>query len=400
MRSIKDDNKILYLPISSSVTPRGFSTYSTNLGIKDQTLDFTVIYSDVPAKAAAVFTQNHFCGSPISVGKENVADGVLQCFMVNSKNANVATGDQGIANVKEMIHVLSEDLNIPFSNILPSSTGIIGHQLPMEKIRSGLIEIKDKLKPGGFDTAAKAIMTTDTFPKIRACKIGDTTLLGIAKGSGMIEPNMATLLAYFVTDADIPSAILTEIFRKSVNHSFNMVSIDTDTSTSDTAAIMANGLAGRVNLQEFENALMTMSVDLAKEIAKDGEGATKLLEVTVTDAENFIQAKQVAKSIVNSPLIKTAAFGADPNWGRVAMAIGKCEGEKNIDPDKVSISFGPLEVYKGKPLKNINLAELKKYFFQETIDIQVSLGLGNSQATVWGCDFTYDYIRINGKYTT
>lgn len=393
---LKDNNQ----EILSMYLPKGFYTCSKNLGIKDETLDFTVIYSTTLATAAAMFTQSRFCGAPIPIGRKNVANGRLQCFVINSKNANVATGEEGIANVKEIIHLIGEELNISPEDILPSSTGVIGRQLPMEKIMKGIKGLKNQMIQGGFEKAAEAIMTTDTYPKMRVCKVGSATLVGIAKGSGMIEPNMATLLAYFVTDAKIPSDTLKEFLEEAVNKSFNMVSIDTDTSTSDTVAIMANGLAGKVNFDDFRTALTNMAIELAKEIARDGEGATKLLEVIVEEASSFAQAKKVGKKIVNSPLVKTAIFGTDPNWGRIAMAIGKCEEEVEISPEKVSIFFGTIPVYKGKPVNDLDLEQIRKYLKGSEITIRVSLGLGKDTATVWGCDLSYDYVRINGEYTT
>jgi glutamate N-acetyltransferase/amino-acid N-acetyltransferase len=203
-----------------------------------------------------------------------------------------------------------------------------------------------------------------------------------------------------MTDAYLSSEQLQSFLREAVDLSFNMVSIDTDTSTSDTVAIMANGLAGPVNPQEFLHALKDMSVELAKELARDGEGATKLLEVTVTDASSFAQAKRIAKSIVNSPLVKTAIFGADPNWGRIAMAIGKCSEQTDILPEKVSIAFGNLLVYAGHPLERVSLAQVQAYLRNLEISVHVSLGLGRAGATVWGCDLSYEYVRINGEYTT
>jgi len=380
--------------------PKGFYTCSKNLGIKDNTLDFTVIFSSRPATATAMFTQSRFCGAPISIGKENLSNGKLQCFAINSKNANVATGEEGIRNVKEIINLIGNELDILPEDILPSSTGVIGQQLPMEKIRKGINNLKFNMTEGGFEKAAEAIMTTDTYPKIKVSKIGNSTLVGIAKGSGMIEPNMATMLAYFMTDADIPLDTLKSVFKEAVNKSFNMVSVDTDTSTSDTAAIMANGLAGDVDLEDFRKELIYMSTELAKEIARDGEGATKLLEIIVDESSSFNQAKKVGKSIVNSPLVKTAIFGTDPNWGRVAMAIGKCEDEDEITPEKISISFGDILVYKGQPINNVNLQKIKDYLKGDEITIKVSLGLGEERATVWGCDLSYDYVQINGEYTT
>ncbi len=381
-------------------SPKGFRSCVKNLGIRDNTLDFAVIASDVPASAAAMFTQSRFCGAAIVVGREHVANGQLQAFVINSKNANVATGEQGLANTREVVRLVADELNISPQDVLPSSTGVIGWQLPMEKIRVGIRGIGGELREGQLHLCAQAIMTTDTRPKIRACRIGDAVLVGMAKGVGMLEPNMATMLSYFVTDARIAPEQLKQCLQEAVNLSFNMVSVDTDTSTSDTVAIMANGLAGEVPLDAFRQALQTMAVELAKDMARDGEGATKLLEVTVKEAASFAQAKRVAKSIVNSPLVKTAIFGTDPNWGRVAMAIGKCEEQTDIIPEKVTIAFGDLPVYQGKPLEQNLLPQLKAYLQQPEVAICVSLGLGESTATVWGCDLSYEYVRVNGEYTT
>ncbi|OEC00634.1 ornithine acetyltransferase [Lysinibacillus sphaericus] len=383
-----------------TLMPKGFYTCVKNLGIKDDTLDFTVIMSSTVANAAAMFTQSRFCGAPIPIGKQNVANGKLQCFVINSKNANVATGEEGIRNVQEIVNLVAHELAIAPENILPSSTGVIGHQLPMDKIRNGIINIKEQLVEGGLEKSAQAIMTTDTYPKCKICKVGNATLVGIAKGSGMIEPNMATMLSYFVTDAEIPATTLQTIFKEAVNHSFNMVSVDTDTSTSDTVAIMANGLAGKVDIKQFTETLNNMSIELAKEIARDGEGATKLVEVTVNESSSFAQAKKVAKSIVNSPLVKTAIFGKDANWGRIAMAIGKCEDEVELNPENISIYFGETLIYQGKPIDSVDLSVIQDYLENSEIQIKVSLGLGNEEATVWGCDLSYDYVKINGSYTT
>jgi glutamate N-acetyltransferase/amino-acid N-acetyltransferase len=380
--------------------PKGFRSCAKNIGVRDTTLDFTVIASDVPASAAAMFTQNRFCGAAIIVGREHVANGRLQAFAVNSKNANVATGDQGLANIREVVRLVAEELGCAPEDVLPSSTGVIGRQLPMEKMLQGIHGIRNEMLPGQLERSALAIMTTDTRPKIRACQVGNAVLVGMAKGVGMIEPNMATMLSYFVTDARIAPDVLKQCLQEAVQHSFNMVSVDTDTSTSDTVAIMANGLAGEVDLTEFQQALQTMAIELAKELARDGEGATKLLEVTVDGASSFAQAKRVAKSIVNSPLVKTAIFGADPNWGRVAMAIGKCDEQADIVPEKVSIAFGDLFVYQGHPLGEDNLGQLEAYLRNPEVVIWVSLGLGDASATVWGCDLTHGYIDINASYAT
>ncbi len=381
-------------------SPQGFRSCAKNIGIRDETLDFTVIASDVPAVGAAMFTQNLFCGAAIIVGREHVANGQLQAFVINSKNANVATGEQGLKNIQEVVSLVAEELGISPNDVLPSSTGVIGWQLPMEKIRVGIRGIRNQMQEGQLHISAQAIMTTDTCPKIRVTKVGNAVLVGMAKGVGMIEPNLATMLSYFVTDAKIAPDQLKQYLKEAVDLSFNMVSIDTDTSTSDTVAIMANGLAGEVDREEFRQALTTMAIELAKDIARDGEGATKLLEVTVENASSFVQAKRVAKSIVNSPLVKTAVFGADPNWGRIAMAIGKCSEQVDIIPEKVSIAFGDLLVYQGRALGEEKLAQLKAYLHNPEVAIRVSLGLGDARATVWGCDLSYEYVRINGEYTT
>lgn len=396
------NNQTKQLTTQQQITqmPAGFYTCSKNLGIKDMSLDFTIIYSAVPASAAAVFTKSKFCGAPIPIGRSHVANGQLQCFVINSKNANVATGKIGEQNVQEIIELVATQLDIQPQDILPSSTGVIGQFLPMEKFRQGIQHLKGELVECGLEISAEAIMTTDTYPKMRVCTVGDATLVGIAKGSGMIEPNMATMLAYFVTDAEIPSPVLNRLLKTAVGQSFNMVSVDSDTSTSDTVAMMANGLAGPVDIEEFATAFTVMCTQLAQEIARDGEGATKLIEVQVKEAESFSQAKKVAKSIVNSPLVKTAIFGKDPNWGRVAMAIGKCDDEEAIDPNKITIAFGNTVIYQGGPCVHVSLQEIEQYLSSDTIIIGVSLGIGTEQATVWGCDLSYDYVKINGEYTT
>ncbi|GCE25522.1 arginine biosynthesis bifunctional protein ArgJ 2 [Dictyobacter alpinus] len=380
--------------------PKGFRSCAKNVGIRDTTLDFTVIASDVPAAAAAMFTQSRFCGAAITVGREHIVDGQLQAFVINSKNANVATGEQGLANTRDIVQLVADELQIAAKDILPSSTGVIGWQLPMDKMRVGIQGIAAEMRPEQLHVSAHAIMTTDTRPKMRACRIGDAVLVGMCKGVGMIEPNMATMLAYFMTDAQLAPDQLKQCLNEVVNLTFNMISVDTDTSTSDTVAIMANGLAGEVPLADFKQAFLAMATDLARDLASDGEGATKLLEVTVEQAASFEQAKTVAKSIVNSPLVKTAIFGLDPNWGRVAMAIGKCQQYTDILPEKVSIAFGDLLVYQGQALGQDKLEQLTAYLQNSEVAIRVSLGTGDASATVWGCDLSYEYVKINGEYTT
>jgi glutamate N-acetyltransferase/amino-acid N-acetyltransferase len=381
--------------------PQGYLSMATNLGIKDTTLDFTVIYSTVRAAAAAMFTQSLFSGAPVIVGRERLADGYAQALVINSKNANVATGQRGIESAREITGMVAAELGIAPEDVIPSSTGVIGQHLPLEKFRQAIPgRLRAQLRPYDLGLAAQAIMTTDTHPKCMATQVGNAVLAGIAKGAAMIEPNMATMLAFLLTDAAIPASALRPMLQRAVDASFNMISVDTDTSTSDTVIVLANGLAGEVDLQAFETTLQEVCIHLAKEIAGDGEGATKLIEVTVTSARDAQQARRIAKAIVNSPLVKTAVHGADPNWGRLAMAIGKCHEETDIRPERVRMAFGNLCVFSNGEPQNADLQRLTNYLQGRDIRISIDLGIRDGQATVWGCDLTAEYVRLNAEYTT
>jgi glutamate N-acetyltransferase/amino-acid N-acetyltransferase len=380
--------------------PQGFLAAAKNVGIKDKTLDMTVIFSTMRARAAAMFTRSRFPGAPVIVGRAHISDGFAQALVVNSKNANVATGQRGIEDAVEMCRLVAGELGIESRDVLPFSTGVIGRHLPMEKIRVGLQGIRDELRPNNLELAARAIMTTDMYPKYISRQVGSAVVAGIAKGAGMIEPNMATMLAYIMTDAELPSQVMRPMLRRVVDRSFNAISIDTDTSTSDTVVLMANGLAGPVNRRAFEQALIEVCEHLAREIARNGEGASKLVTVQVSGAKNSRQAKFVAKAVVNSPLVKTALYGCDPNWGRVVMAVGKCADEPDIEPNRTTIRFGPTAVFElGSPV-GCNLEALQQYLGQKEVEIGVDLGIGNASARVWGCDLTEGYIKENAYYTT
>ncbi|MBI3325792.1 MAG: bifunctional glutamate N-acetyltransferase/amino-acid acetyltransferase ArgJ [Nitrospinae bacterium] len=380
--------------------PQGFLSVAKNVGIKDETLDLTVIYSTVRARAAAMFTRSRFPGAPVIVGRAHISDGYAQAIVANSKNANVATGQRGIEDAVEMCRLVASELGIDPRDVLPFSTGVIGHPLPMDKIRAGLQGMGGELRPNNLEQAARAIMTTDAYPKYTARQVGPAVVAGIAKGAGMIEPNMATMLAYILTDAEIPPPALRTMLRRAVNRSFNAVSVDTDTSTSDTVVLMANGLAGRVSRRAFAEALTEVCEHLAREIARNGEGASKLLTVEVSGAKHIRQAKRVAKAVVNSPLVKTAVYGCDPNWGRVVMAVGKCVNEREIEPGRVTIRFGPSIVFRlGSPVE-CSLDVLRHYLGQAEVEIGVDLGIGQTSARVWGCDLTEGYIKENAYYTT
>jgi len=384
----------------------GFSWLGINLGLKDQTLDFGVIASECKCTAAGVFTRNNFPGAPVTVGRENIQNGQLQAIVVNSKIANVATGQTGIEDARNMCRWTGEALGIASELVLPSSTGVIGRLLPVKKIHEGCQLIPEKLgsSPEYIDNFARAIMTTDRHPKWNCSSIENATLLGVAKGAGMIEPNMATMLSFFVTDAQLSSEQLQKMLRRVVNQSFNRISIDSDTSTSDTVIILANGLAGPVDAQQFEKAFSNSAMQLAKEIARDGEGATKLIELTVSGAKSQQMALQISKSIINSPLVKTAIHGADPNWGRFVMAVGKVF-EYPVPLSDLSIHFGTgsqVLTVNAESLNadTVNLDAISKLLQNQEVFLEVVVGDGKFSETVWGCDLTKDYIEENAFYTT
>ena len=322
--------------------------------------------------------------------------------VVISKNANVATGAAGMADAVEVLAAVAARLGARPEELLIASTGVIGRPYPMDRVRSHLATMP---RPQGRDAlaAARGIMTTDTHPKLAEAAVAGSAarVVGIAKGVGMIEPDMATLITLLFTDAAVEPDALDAMFRRVIERTFNSVSIDTDTSTSDTAAVLASGRAGPVDAAALEEALHDVALALTKMVGRDGEGATTLLEVHVDEARDDAQAKRVAKAIVNSPLVKTAVHGADPNWGRVAMAVGKCSGDTDIDQDRVVIRFGDQEVYPVR-VDDAGLARLAAYMRGDDVRIHVSLGhaSGKGAWTVWGCDLTDGYVRINADYTT
>lgn len=379
--------------------PKGFKTFVANVGIKDTTDDFVCIYSESPCGSAGIFTQSRFAGPSVTLSRKHLGAGNNQVIVAISKNANVANGLGGLQDAQAIAAGVAKSLNVPPEAVLIASTGVIGRRYPMQKIMPHVLNIRESLQNADFYRAARGIMTTDLVPKIAAATIGNCKLVGIAKGVGMMEPNMATLLAFFMTDAAIDNASLDALFRRVMDKTFNCLSIDTDTSTSDTALILANGQGGVVDVQAFEAALYDVALQLVKKIAIDGEGATKMLEVAVTHARDDGQAKRVAKAIVNSPLVKTAVYGADANWGRVAMAIGKCDDELDIDPEKTTIRFAGMKVYP-RPLSPAQLIELATLLRGSEIRIGVDLGIATGEAVVWGCDLSAEYVRINGEYTT
>ena len=381
--------------------PLGFHSHVANIGIKDSTDDFTLVVADTTCAAAGVFTQSRFAGPSVLVSREHIANLCARAVVVISKNANVATGSEGMSNAREVVAGVATALACDPTDVLIASTGVIGRQYPMVQVRSGLSAIPKEFTSTSAEAVANGIMTTDTVHKVAEATIKGSSarVVGVAKGVGMIEPNMATLITMIFTDALIAPTDLDQVFRKVIDHTFNCVSVDTDTSTSDTAIVLASGAAGAVDAVAFEAALHEVALSLTKQVARDGEGAEKLIEVHVDCAKDRDQAKTVAKAIVNSPLVKTAVHGADPNWGRVAMAVGKCSQYSDINQDNVVIRFGSQEVYPTQ-VDAIGLANLSNYMRGTDVRIHVSLATGTSYATVWGCDLTDGYVRINADYTT
>ncbi len=379
--------------------PAGFVGVTANLGLKEGADDFAVVAAPSGhVTSAAVFTRSRFAGASVLLSRTSDL-AAFRGMVTISKNANVATGPTGDANALEVRRLAAELVGVRPEELLVASTGVIGVQYPMDVLTPALEKLAGTAGEADFDAAAAAIMTTDTVAKIETRTVGGATITGIAKGVGMLEPDMATMLTYFFTDAAVPAADLDAAFRRVVDRTYNAVSIDTDTSTSDTAAIFASGTAGAVDLGEFEAALYDAALALVKKIASDGEGASKLITVVVSGARDDAQAKRVGKAIVNSPLVKTAVHGADPNWGRVAMAIGKLREETDISPDHVRIACGGTETYPAQVSAN-PLAEVSSDLSGDEVSIEVDLGIASGEFTVYGCDLTDGYIRINADYTT
>ncbi|WP_419837607.1 bifunctional ornithine acetyltransferase/N-acetylglutamate synthase [Candidatus Poriferisodalis sp.] len=416
--------------------PVGFACHVGNIGMKDETDDVMVLASSRVAATAGVFTKSLFAGASVRLSRANVADGRAQAVVVVSKNANVATGEQGERDAANLAQRVAELVGCESDQVLVGSTGVIGVRYPEGKVDAyfdklaadaegtvpaaqradgpmarrggptGDGNVEDVSHRGGQGlwkadaaAAAAAIMTTDTHPKTASAAAGPGSVVGIAKGSGMIEPDMATMISVITTDAEIAPDRLDAMLRRVCDVTFNALSVDTDTSTSDMVVILANGAAGQVDEAELEAALGAVSLDLTRQLAFDGEGAETLIVVNVNEARDDAQAKRVAKAIVNSPLVKTAVHGCDPNWGRVAMAIGKCSDETDIDPGRVRIRFGSQEVYP-TPATPEALGELEAYLASDEVLISVDLGIAGGAFTAYGCDLTDQYVRINADYTT
>ena len=380
--------------------PTGFRGIVANIGVKDSTDDLVIVATDGPVAASGVFTQSRFVGPSVLVSREHITNLRASAVVVISKNANVANGQQGEDDAREVVALTARHVGCEPDDVLIASTGVIGRPYPMKTIRAGFADISGQSWSAQLGDIARGIMTTDTVEKTSSATIAGTSAVvsGVAKGVGMIEPDMATMIAMIFTDADISAEVLQSTFSRVANSTFNCVSIDGDTSTSDTAIIMSSGAIADVSHDAFESALMQVCTDLTRQIAADGEGAETLIEVLVDEARDEDQARRVAKSIINSPLVKTAIHGADPNWGRIAMAVGKVNDD-DIDQNKVVIRIGSEELFP-QQVSERELEELSSYLQGDEVLIHVSLGIGSGTARAWGCDLTDGYVRINADYTT
>ena len=393
-------------PAGTVTTPLGFSAGAVYAGIKTYgagKLDLAILASDRSCAAAATFTQNRLCSAAVLVNRAHVADGRACAVVVNSGVANSSTGDRGIVDGQQMCDWVAEKLGVPSLEVLVCSTGVIGHFLPMHSIQAGIGAISLSAE-SGMDFA-RAIMTTDTRPKHGAVRFGPYTLGGTAKGSGMIHPNMATMLAFLTTDAPVEQAFLQETLSSAVESSFNLLSVDGDTSPSDTAILLANGAAGGETITEgsshaaeFREAVEALCVYLAKEMARDGEGATKLMEVSVRGAASEQEARRLVRELTTSYLLKSAVYGADPNWGRIVAVIGR--STVRISEPAVVVTLCGTRVFAEQRPTEFDAGAVAAAMRGDTVTIEVDLGAGDAAASGWGCDLTEGYVKINADYHT
>lgn len=390
--------------------PKGFKAAGVKAGIKKSgNLDLALIYTEKEAAVAGVFTKNAVAAAPVIVSREVVKGGKAHAIVANAGCANACTGETGLANARKMAALAAGEVGCASDEVLVGSTGIIGVNLPMDKLEAGIKAAAAELSEDGSKNAGNAIITTDTYSKACSCEVeigGQAVRFGaIAKGSGMIQPNMATMLCYITTDANISSQLMQKALSEIVEVSFNMISVDGDMSTNDTVLVLANGASGAAEITDgspeydkFYATLKEICQELSKRIAADGEGATKFLTINVSGTKTFEDAKTVAMSIAKSPLVKTAFFGEDPNWGRVICAVGYA-GIPMV-PEKTVIKFGGVPVYANGLGAEFNEDDIHKVMAEHDIVIDVEMGMGDAKATVWSCDFSYEYVKINGEYHT
>lgn len=389
---------------------KGFTAAGVKAGIKKSgNLDVAVIYTKTQAVVAGTFTQNKVAAAPVYVSKEVVATGTAHAIVANAGCANACTGQQGLDDAHKMAQIAADELGVNADDVIVGSTGVIGVNLPMDKLEAGIKDAVANLSTDGSDNAGRAIITTDTHSKSVTCEFelsGKTVRMGaIAKGSGMIRPNMATMLCYITTDIAIDQALLQKAVSGCVEKSFNMISVDGDMSTNDMVIVLANGEANNTKITEenadyqiFFEKLTMLCTELAKQIAADGEGASKFLTINVKGAKSFADAKTVGMAIANSPLVKTAFFGEDPNWGRVICAVGYSGAD--MVPEKTVVKFGGITIFANGTGATYDEKALAHVMKQKDIVIDIELNMGQEDATVWSCDLSYEYVKINGEYHT
>lgn len=389
---------------------KGFTAAGVKAGIKKSgNLDVAVIYTKTQAVVAGTFTQNKVAAAPVYVSKEVVATGTAHAIVANAGCANACTGQQGLDDAHKMAQIAADELGVNADDVIVGSTGVIGVNLPMDKLEAGIKDAVANLSADGSDNAGRAIITTDTHSKSVTCEFelsGKTVRMGaIAKGSGMIRPNMATMLCYITTDIAIDQALLQKAVSGCVEKSFNMISVDSDMSTNDMVIVLANGEANNAKITEenadyqiFFDKLMMLCTELAKQIAADGEGASKFLTINVKGAKSFADAKTVGMAIANSPLVKTAFFGEDPNWGRVICAVGYSGAD--MVPEKTVVKFGGITIFANGTGATYDEKALAHVMKEKDIVIDIELNMGQEDATVWSCDLSYEYVKINGEYHT
>jgi len=400
--------KIEFIPEGTVTSPKGFQAGATCAGIKKEAkhgLDLGILFSEAPCVATALFTTNRVKAAPIVLCQERLQGGRAVAVVVNSGCANAFTGEQGLRDAVEMAGLAAERIGVSPEDVLVASTGVIGQELPMKLIRAGLGQIV--LSTEGGHSLVKAMMTTDTVPKEVAARVGDSEFIigGVAKGSGMIHPELATMLCFLTTDTAVDLDFLKLALRKAVDISFNMVSIDGDTSTNDMVLVMANGLARNKPISQdsrqasvFQQALDQVCIYLAKSIARDGEGASKLIEVTVSGAPSVAEARSAARTIVSSSLVKTAVYGNDPNWGRIIAAVGRSGVE--VVESKVDLYIGDICVVNGGRPLPFDKKSVVEVLRGSEVSIDLNLNLGVASAIAWGCDLSEEYVTINSQYTT
>lgn len=389
---------------------KGFTAAGVKAGIKKSgNLDVAVIYTKTQAVVAGTFTQNKVAAAPVYVSKEVVATGTAHAIVANAGCANACTGQQGLDDAHKMAQIAADELGVNANDVIVGSTGVIGVNLPMDKLEAGIKDAVANLSADGSGNAGRAIITTDTHSKSVTCEFelsGKTVRMGaIAKGSGMIRPNMATMLCYITTDIAIDQALLQKAVSGCVEKSFNMISVDGDMSTNDMVIVLANGEANNAKITEenadyqiFFDKLMMLCTELAKQIAADGEGASKFLTINVKGAKSFADAKTVGMAIANSPLVKTAFFGEDPNWGRVICAVGYSGAD--MVPEKTVVKFGGITIFANGTGATYDEKALAHVMKEKDIVINIELNMGQEDATVWSCDLSYEYVKINGEYHT